>query len=193
MIDRHKIRAARALINWTQPQLAERAGLSKNSIAHIEIGMKQPSTRTVAKIERAFKAEGIVFTPNGLERQKDTVIWLDGYPALMDSVLDVKPDEVLFMNADDRKSSDDVMAKVLQMEAAGIKRRFLSPPDCTTFLMPSSEYRISNMVAARDVTVIYANRMGFYTPSGVMLIINDYLAEDYRKQFEVLWDHGQDV
>jgi transcriptional regulator with XRE-family HTH domain len=60
-----QIRAARALVGWTQAQLAEKADLSEISIQQIEKGLTDPRATTLAAIERAFEAAGVEFTNGG--------------------------------------------------------------------------------------------------------------------------------
>jgi transcriptional regulator with XRE-family HTH domain len=56
-----QIRAARALIGWSQGELAEEAGLSQTGIARIENGTNQPNSSTIAKITAAFDKADIEF------------------------------------------------------------------------------------------------------------------------------------
>jgi len=60
-IDADQIRAARALKNWSQSELAERTGLAVPTIANIEAGKQEPSARTLIKIVHIFAGAGIEF------------------------------------------------------------------------------------------------------------------------------------
>ena len=62
MIVPAQIRAARALIEWTQAELAAASGLSEMSIKNIERGFTDPRVSTLSAIIRALEAEGIEFT-----------------------------------------------------------------------------------------------------------------------------------
>lgn len=58
-----QIRAARALLEWTQPQLAAASGLSMMSIRRME-GPSGPGQRSAANVEAVRKAledAGVVF------------------------------------------------------------------------------------------------------------------------------------
>ncbi|WP_081497732.1 helix-turn-helix domain-containing protein [Caulobacter sp. AP07] len=62
-----QIRAARGLLDWSQPQLAEAAKLSLPTIRRME-GPLGPGRSTVANIEavrRAFEEAGVVFVVAG--------------------------------------------------------------------------------------------------------------------------------
>lgn len=56
-----QMRAARALLNWTQHDLADKAGLSQTGIARIENGTNSPQPGTLDKIHKAFKEAGVEF------------------------------------------------------------------------------------------------------------------------------------
>jgi transcriptional regulator with XRE-family HTH domain len=55
-------RAARALLNWSQAVLAERAAVAKQTLADFERGARSPYPRTLADIREALEAAGIEFT-----------------------------------------------------------------------------------------------------------------------------------
>lgn len=62
-----QIRAARGLLDWSQPQLAEAAKLSLPTVRRME-GPIGPSRSTVANVEairRAFEDAGVVFLGAG--------------------------------------------------------------------------------------------------------------------------------
>lgn len=68
-------RAGRALLNWSQEELAKRARVAKQTLADFERGARSPYPRTLADIREALEDEGVEFT-NGdapgvrLRRQK---------------------------------------------------------------------------------------------------------------------------
>ena len=61
MITVEQIRAARALLDWSQADLAARSGLSQTGVARIENGTNKPNSKTLAKIQTAFDAADIEF------------------------------------------------------------------------------------------------------------------------------------
>ncbi|MCF8495637.1 MAG: helix-turn-helix transcriptional regulator [Alphaproteobacteria bacterium] len=61
MLTIEQIRAARALLDWSQSDLADQAGLSQTGIARIENGSNQPNSKTLKKIEAAFEDASIEF------------------------------------------------------------------------------------------------------------------------------------
>jgi transcriptional regulator with XRE-family HTH domain len=56
-----QIRAARALLGWTQAELAAAAGLGVVAIKSFERGRSDPRSSTVSKMEQALDAAGIIF------------------------------------------------------------------------------------------------------------------------------------
>ena len=54
-----KIRAARGLLNWSQGELAERAGVSKQSVTRIENGTMDPRFSTMTALHEAIRSAGV--------------------------------------------------------------------------------------------------------------------------------------
>ena len=54
-----QIRAARGLLNWSQGELAERAGVSKQSVTRIEIGTTDPRFSTMTALNEAICGAGV--------------------------------------------------------------------------------------------------------------------------------------
>jgi transcriptional regulator with XRE-family HTH domain len=57
-----QIRAARGLLGWTQAELAEAAGVSRQALNGVENG-SDPKQSTINAIERALMKGGIQFIP----------------------------------------------------------------------------------------------------------------------------------
>jgi len=56
-----QVRAARALLNLTQRELAERSKVSHRTIVHLEADERQPVPATLAAIRQALEIAGVVF------------------------------------------------------------------------------------------------------------------------------------
>lgn len=56
------LRAARAALNWSQAELAERAGVSIPTIARIEATLISPKVKTMGKLLDALEKGGVCFT-----------------------------------------------------------------------------------------------------------------------------------
>lgn len=57
-----QLAAARELLNITQAQLAEAAGVHQPIIARIEAGTVDPRATTIAKLQEAIERQGVEFT-----------------------------------------------------------------------------------------------------------------------------------
>ena len=59
-----QIRAARAILGWSQDQLAQRAGIGLATLRRIEQGegLVKGNFSTILKIQKAFEQAGISFT-----------------------------------------------------------------------------------------------------------------------------------
>jgi transcriptional regulator with XRE-family HTH domain len=57
-----QIRAARGVLNWTSQELAEKAGVDRNTLFNIEAGRTAGDAETLATIRRVLEAAGIEFT-----------------------------------------------------------------------------------------------------------------------------------
>ena len=65
MITSGQVRAARALLGWTQVQLAQAAGIGEISVKNIEREKSDARTSTLQKIQRAFEKAGVQFISDG--------------------------------------------------------------------------------------------------------------------------------
>jgi transcriptional regulator with XRE-family HTH domain len=73
MITSGQCRAARALLKWTQSELAEKADLARSTIKDFEAEKRTPHAPNLAEIERVLTAAGIEFTNGdapGIRRHK---------------------------------------------------------------------------------------------------------------------------
>ena len=87
-----QIRAARALLDWSQSDLANYAGLSQTGIARIENGTNQPNSSTLEKISAAFEDADIEFLGmTGLRKNSGeikTFRGAEGFRNFMDDLYD---------------------------------------------------------------------------------------------------------
>ena len=78
MISSAQSRAARAMLDWSQAELASRSNLSESTIRNFEAGRGIPSTNNFEAIQRALEAAGVEFTNGGqanvrLKQQRESV------------------------------------------------------------------------------------------------------------------------
>ena len=67
MIKPEQMKAARALLGWTQSDLAKAVGLSSTALSAIEKGTSDPRASNLEKIQNALEGAGVVFIPSNGE------------------------------------------------------------------------------------------------------------------------------
>lgn len=74
-----QIKAARALLDWSQDQLAESCGLSIATIRKIECGHISPRNSTMGGIQHALESAGLEFIePNGVRQRPEEITVYEG-------------------------------------------------------------------------------------------------------------------
>lgn len=68
MISPRQIRAARALLGWSQQDLADKAVLSLNAVKRLENGKVDPRLSTVQAVRTALEGAGVEFLFPSRER-----------------------------------------------------------------------------------------------------------------------------
>jgi len=63
MVTPRQIRAARALLGWSQQHLADKAIVSLNAVARLEKAKVDPRLSTLTAIEKALAKAGVEFLP----------------------------------------------------------------------------------------------------------------------------------
>ena len=61
MISAEQSRAARGLLDWSQQDLSDRAGVGIVTVRQVEAGVKKPRRATLNVIRRAFENAGVDF------------------------------------------------------------------------------------------------------------------------------------
>jgi transcriptional regulator with XRE-family HTH domain len=65
MILPEQVRAARALLGWSQAALAAKAGISTTALNNIENGKADPKLSTLTALRRVVDAAGVEVRPDG--------------------------------------------------------------------------------------------------------------------------------
>src|SRR5215467_3699115 len=65
MLTPEQLRAARALVDWSRENLAERSGVSANTVWGFEQGRSDPKLSTLNKWQRTLEAAGVEFIDDG--------------------------------------------------------------------------------------------------------------------------------
>jgi DNA-binding XRE family transcriptional regulator len=199
MISPTQIKAARALLDWKQSTLAERAGVTQVTVANIEVGKHAASRSTLVSIMRVFQSEGIEFMTDGVRKLpgiRDFVgpeacerVIEDAYYLLRET-----GGELLIGGADESQNRPGVESAIRKLRRAGIKMRALVDERSTHLLAPLDEYRsVPSKYFINNPTFIYGDRVAVAVPREsedfIQVIVNSNLASAQRLLFNFLWDH----
>lgn len=206
MIDHRQIRAARALLNWSQADLARAADMATSSIKNIESECSTARKDTLEQIRRAFDINGVEFTPGtGLRLKNDIIAVHDGMratTALLDSIYQHAQTsterEVCIIGLDETFSVDTDGAQLLashieRLTKAGISERILICEGDTRFLNAPDCYRwLPRKYFTRNAPIyIYGDRIAIHSGSlkrRTIIIEARPLAQHMRMIFALLWD-----
>jgi len=204
-INSRQIRAARALLDWSQEDLAKTSGLSIATIRKIEAGHISPRDKTMEAIVAALEEAHIEFTDSTGVRLKSNEITMiegeDSYLRLLDDVyhtLKDKGGEVLIWYADNSISPQAVIDNENRMRKNGIRFRFLIEEGDTHIYYPLNEYRwVSKKYFRNSVIEIYGDKVGLnlypnmstQQIKSVVLIQSAPLAEAMRNAFNFMWEN----
>lgn len=210
MISTQQIKAARALLNWKQSDLAEASGVSIPAIAKIEMGTANPRQATMDALSRAFENAGLEFLGNhGVDQRQEkfsievmngaksiTRVWDDINRTYHD-----KGGELLLGNLDERiylKLYGKQMRSVFhKWRELNITARALVKDDENFFLMPLECHRaIPKMLFSQIVYYVYADKLviaDFKETPRFIMVQSKSMADAFRQQFEFNWSIGKKI
>lgn len=207
MISASQIRAARALLGWSQQQVAEAVQMTTAALSRIESSQTRGRASTLQRIEAVFTQTGIDFlSDNGVQlRQRSVgIVEHDGEDAVQNMQNDLyiamlaKEETTMYLNGvDERKfmqaNSDHLLKTQKRLKKSGFKQEILIQNNDSYFVMPPevATYRwVSSELFGLIPTIIYANKVAIIfwgPPTQVVIMESKALAETYRKQFKALW------
>ena len=203
-----QIRAARALLGWSQHDLADKAGLSQTGIARIENGTNQPNSKTIDKINTAFDIADVEFLGSSGVRKRSgeikTYRYADGFKEFLNDVYDVaktqggefclhnaKPDNwIKWLGEDWFKMHSDRMADL------GDQLKFkITAEEGNTNLISSgfAEYRWFPKELFNDQCIYaYGDQLAFVTFRDdevfVRVLRDSAFSEGFRVLFNIAWE-----
>lgn len=205
-----QIRAARALIGWSQSDLAEHASLSQTGIARIENGTNQPNSTTLEKIRSAFdKADVEFIEETGVKKRTGEIRTLrgkNGFKTFLDDIYETARDiggEFCLHNAKPQNWYDCVgeewYHEVHVPRMVKIKDRLnlkitSAEGDWTFIGSDFAEYRWFPISLFNDQSIYaYGTKLAFirFTKDGsvVQILNNKEFSEGFRVLFNSAWDH----
>lgn len=201
-----QIKAARALLDWSQDDLANQSGLSVNTIRKLELGYISPRGRTSNAIRRAFENNGLEFLePDGVRhRPEDITIYqgLDGLQAFFDDVyhfarknggelLCVCASEKPYIGPTDCDIHIERMTKIKDTVSA---KCILTGDDTKVYCTSYSEYRQLSKHYVNSVPFyVYDDKYAFFVfeadPSPKIIVTRSpVVSQAFRLQFYSMWD-----
>lgn len=206
MIDHRQIRAARALLNWSQEDLARAADMATSSIKNVESETSSARRETIRQIRDAFDRNGVEFMPgSGLRLKTDIVTVHDGKSAttaLLDGIFEhvqTSADrEVCIIGLDESFSVEtdgflQLSNHIDRLTKAGIKERILVCEGDARFLNTPECYRwLPRKFFTRNAPIyIYGDRIAIHSGSlrrRTIIIEARALAQHMRMLFTLLWE-----
>ncbi len=204
MISIEQIKAARALLDWTQEELAAAAGLSKPSINTLERRIANPKVDTMVSIQKALESAGVEFTEGPGVKLQSMVLKAQVFEG-QDAVVRLLNDIADTLKGTDKKvmisgvaekqyremGGPRVIETIKKRMKFGIKAMILSREGDTDFLDPVEDYRwMKKEYFSTTPFYVYDNKYAIVLwgpPQKVVLIENAEIAECYRRQFMAHW------
>lgn len=204
MISIQQLRAGRALLDWSQKDLASKTGISLRALANIESGASVPRASTSDFLKQALEKGGVEFLPAAGVRLRTEVLeiytyegdealrvlWTDMFEVLPDGgeYVGVHLDERFFAEKGTPSQIDEFYSKVSRKK---LKERLLIKKGDDFIISARENYRWLRADLFIEIPfIIYGNTVIKILMGEVMKIIlirNEALANAYKKQFELYW------
>jgi len=208
IIDAAQCRAARALLNWSQPDLAKQCGMHVQTICHFEKGSGTPTKKTLQRITETLQNGGVEFFNDGGVRPRKIFVQqykgAEGFKAFMDDVYETvkkvggpirlynaKPTNWLkWLGAEWNDMHAQRMAAVTSKE----NFKITAGHGDKEFLGPYAEYRwLPKKMWNEQSIYTYGDRFATlnFQPDSVTIVVvhNKQTAEGFRALFDVAWKH----
>lgn len=205
MISKEQIKAARAMLDWSQKHLAEKCGVvSEPTIKLVEAGKVNSTDATLSAIKRTFEKEGIEFTrQNGVRIRDDLLTVIEKmdehenlYLQLLDDIfytLKGREGEILWSFIDESRADQNEIEREHMIRRAGAKVRSLVRYGDTHLHFGLEEYGyMPKGYFINNPCVVYGDKFAvMMNNERKVLIIHDAaVAELKRKEFEIIWSIG---
>lgn len=212
-----QIRAGRGLLKWSAAVLAEKAGLTRDTINKIEDDAVQPREGTLADIIRVFDENGVEFTDNsGVRLKPQGVEVLTGQKGLQQffdnvyeyvrkyggTIVQFGVDEKQFLTHLGTEFSANHVKRMtnLNRERKDLKVQAIICEGETDYLAPDyNEYRWISREVFQAVPFYICGEtlavMDFHTVPAPTIVLLKFRAitNAYRKQFEAFWKMARDM
>ncbi|MDR3614070.1 MAG: helix-turn-helix transcriptional regulator [Candidatus Obscuribacterales bacterium] len=211
VISAGQIKMARALLEWSQEDLAEKTRLSISTIRSMELGFA-PRPSTAREIRSVIENAGLEFTDGeGVRRRFDLEFYngSDSCEKLLDDMLKtvaqkgggiagfVRSQEMMLQSLGIFQR-DDLYRMERLCKTASIKC-VLSESAVASFAMPPIQFRlIAEPSSSASYFYVYGNKHVMILPRDngcfqFVVLALAHQAESYQKHFQALWDQALPV
>ena len=194
------------MLNWSATDLAEKSGLTRETVSRAETDAVQVREDSISKIVDALEESGVEFLPSEGIRKKNRIIEVfddkEANRRLLEDIFKTMRDiggEVLIIGVDEALVSEDLdhdylEAHIKRLHAHNISERLLIKEGDTNFVGPVDSYRwLADKYFSPYPLYIYGPKLalGSWAPASRCVIINDQaFAESARRLFNFVWDHS---
>jgi len=204
-------RAARALLNWSQPDLALRCDMHVQTISLFESENSTPTKRTLEKIGSVLAAAGVEFMPQeGVRKKAPEIKTLRGRGEFQNFFWDVYETlkrtgtEVCVSNVDEAtflKYLDAEGAETYRQKMVALKKdqpfefKILCREGDKNLICSYGEYRwIEKKFFHKTPFYVYGDKLAlirFEDDVTVYIVENKDIADAQRVQFNYIWEKAQ--
>lgn len=181
--------AARGLLRWSQNDLAEKAGLTRNTVNNLE-NEEGVASESLLAVETAFHRQGVIFLEDGVRKLDLYTETLEGgnrHLRLFDDIF-LAGDECLINGADESKTPPALVSKVRDLRGKGLRMRHIVKHGDTFLRGDVKEYRwMLEEFYTNQPSFIYGGTLALDTPGKILLLRNPEIAEGQRLQFNFHW------
>lgn len=208
MITIKQIRAARAILGWSQERLAERAGLNSKTIQNIEIGEVIPRMDTATAIQSAFENHGLEFLPGNGVRERDEYLTILEGPDVLSRLMDD-----IYETVKNRDMNDDILIigvpepnfkhperkavenHIKRLQEFGVRERIILKEGDTNFIAPPHWYRWIPEQEFNNCSgfYLYGNKFGLTSLEDrkkAIIVESDLVSNAFRSFFFFIWNRS---
>lgn len=201
MISAQQIRAGRALLNWSQKELAAKSGVSLNAINNFEREIVAPRQDTLLSLRRALEEAGLEFIgDSGVNKARDQLRIEEHHDGnfskilIDDMIMALKRGAggVCFHGIDQADFARGDLARwESAVREAGPEQRVLLPYGNFNFPLRERVYRWASRETLGEVAyVTYGDHLAILlgSPFARLIIIRSHaIAKTFRDQFDLHW------